>query len=226
MSEEQSSIGFVCFDLGGVVVRICRTWAEACARAGIDVREPARFASVELVQARHELVDAYMSGRLGCDAFFAGISKASGGLYEPGEIERIHFAWTIEDEPGVEDLIERLNAGGAVVTACLSNTNHAHWQKLTVGGEASPAIARLQRHLVSHELGAVKPDQTIYVAAEEALGASPEQVVFFDDMEENVIAARARGWHAHVIDYARQTVPQMEAVLAELGVLPGARSRA
>ena len=31
-------ISLVCFDLGGVVVRICRSWAEGCAEAGLDVR--------------------------------------------------------------------------------------------------------------------------------------------------------------------------------------------
>ncbi len=32
------SIQLVCFDVGGVVVRICHTWAEGCAAAGITPR--------------------------------------------------------------------------------------------------------------------------------------------------------------------------------------------
>jgi FMN phosphatase YigB (HAD superfamily) len=212
----------IVFDLGGVVVRICRSWGEACERAGIPVREPERFATVELVRARHELADSYMSGKIECDAFFAGISKATGGLYSPDEIRRIHDVWVIEDEPGIGELIDRLNALDSLVTACLSNTNHAHWQKLIEGPEASPAVGRLQRHLVSHEMGAVKPDQAIYVAAEEALGAAPEQIAFFDDMEENVVAARARGWHAHLVDYSQPTAAQIWESLVGMGVV-GAR---
>jgi FMN phosphatase YigB (HAD superfamily) len=213
---------FIVFDLGGVVVRICRSWGEACERAGIPVREPERFATVELVQARHELADSYMSGKIGCDAFFAGISEATGGLYAPDEIQRIHDVWVIEDEPGIGELIERLNASDSLVTACLSNTNHAHWQKLIEGLHASPAVALLRRHLVSHEMGAVKPDQAIYAAAEVALGASPDQIAFYDDLEANVVAAQARGWHAHVIDYARPTPEQIIEHLAGLGVVGSA----
>lgn len=214
----------VAFDLGGVVVRICRTWGEACGRAGIEVREPERFADVELVQARHELADNYMSGKIGCDAFFAGISAATGGLYSPDEIRRIHDVWVIEDEPGVAELIERLNRHDGLVTACLSNTNHAHWRRLIEGAHASPAIALLQRHLVSHEMGAVKPDQAIYAAAEVALDADPEEIAFFDDMEANVIAARERGWRAHLIDYESPTSGQLTERLIGLGVLDGARA--
>ncbi len=36
----EKRIRLVCFDLGGVVIRICRTWAEGCAAAGLEVRDP------------------------------------------------------------------------------------------------------------------------------------------------------------------------------------------
>ena len=215
----------IVFDLGGVVVRICRSWAEACERAGLPVREPERFAAVELVHARHELADRYMSGHIGCDAFFAGISESTGALYSPDEIRHIHDVWIIEDEPGVAELIERLNGIGSLVTACLSNTNHAHWQRLIAGPHASPAVAKLRRHLVSHEMGAVKPDQGIYAAAEAAFGARPEEIAFFDDLEANVIAAQARGWRAHLIDHARPTSPQLTSCLIELGAVPPDEAR-
>jgi putative hydrolase of the HAD superfamily len=50
----------------------------------------------------------------------------------------------------------------------------------------------------SADLGLAKPDPAIYAAADSAYGTTPADVVFFDDKPENVAAARAHGWDAHV----------------------------
>ena len=50
----------------------------------------------------------------------------------------------------------------------------------------------------SAEVRLVKPDPRIYARADTAYGTAPGDVVFFDDREDNVAAARAHGWDAHV----------------------------
>jgi putative hydrolase of the HAD superfamily len=50
--------------------------------------------------------------------------------------------------------------------------------------------------IYSHEVGVEKPDPRIYAIACERLGARPEEIVFLDDVERNVEAASAQGWHA------------------------------
>lgn len=221
MSE--SSIRVVCFDLGGVVVRICRSWEEACARAGVPIREPSKFALQQFAQQRHSLVDLYQTGRLECDAYWRAIAQATGGLYSPEEVERVHSAWTMEDYPGVADLIADLNRREGVLTACLSNTNPRHWAILRGDRSpcepGSPAIAGLRRTLVSHELGLAKPDAAIYAAAERALDARPPEILFFDDLEENTRAAAQRGWRTVTIDHQRDTAAQMRSHLRTHGVL-------
>ena len=202
----------VVFDLGGVVVRVCRTWEEACLRAGVEVREPERFASFELREQRSSLSDAYQSGEIECSAYFAGVASATDGLYTPEEVERVHRAWVGEDYPGIEAVIASLNDEG-VVTACLSNTNRAHWDDLK---GASPACAAIAVPLVSHELHAVKPDDRIYRLAEEALGASPADLVFFDDLEPNVLGARRMGWTSERIDHEGDTASQVRRHLRSL----------
>jgi FMN phosphatase YigB (HAD superfamily) len=210
----------VLFDLGGVVVRICRGWEEACVRAGVPVREPGLFHAPALSEARRRVVEAYQTGAIGCDEFWSRLSAASGGLYSVEEVRRVHLSWTMEDYPGVEGLIDRLHGAG-LRTACLSNTNHAHWRVLRFGDDgasASRAVARLGAHLVSHELGAAKPGERIYRLAEERLGAGPGEIVFFDDLEENIVSARARGWRGERIDHEGDTAAQMERHLSALGV--------
>lgn len=215
----------VLLDLGGVVVRICRTWEEACGIAGIPVREPERFHRPDLTERRRRIVDLYQTGRIDCAAFWRGVADATDGLYSPGEVRRVHLAWTRDDYPGVASLVERLSAFPGLVTGCLSNTNHAHWVILREGGPdagghfpPSPAIAHLHRHLVSHHMNAAKPHAEIYAKAESELGLPGESIAFFDDLEENVHAARARGWHAVHIDHRANTAEQIALALRILGI--------
>lgn len=221
MSE--GDVRVVCFDLGGVVVRICRTWEEACLRAGIPVRESSRFAAGEFAHKRRAIVDDYQTGRMACDDYWPAIAAATGGLYSPQEVERIHSAWTMEDYPGVADVIDALNRREGVLTACLSNTNPRHWSILrgnqapTHGG--SRAISSLRRTLVSHEVGLAKPDPEIYRAAERALDVRPDQILFFDDLSENIEAAAALGWRAVAIDHRRDTAAQMREHLKSYGLI-------
>jgi putative hydrolase of the HAD superfamily len=218
----------VCFDLGGVVVRIARDWAEGCRAAGIEVREPARFHEPSLKAERRALAEAYQRGRISSAEFFEGVAANTGGLYRAEEVERVHDAWIYGEYPGVSDLIRRLNATPGVFTACLSNTNESHWERALVGNgdgaTPSEAIALLRHRMASFEMGLVKPDATIYEAAESEFAAASgvtrgERVVFFDDLEDNVRAARDRGWEAHAVDHRGDTAGQMSAVLAGMGVL-------
>lgn len=220
--EIRPEIRVVCFDLGGVVVRIARSWAEACAAAAIEERNPEQFAAPDMQSGRRELSDGYQLGDIDCDAYFELIARSSGGLYEPREVEAVHRAWIFEPYEGVPELIDRLNATGTIRTACLSNTNHSHWQHLqhaVDGRPRVPAIHRLHTRLVSHELGAVKPDAKIYELAEQRLHARGPEIVFFDDLEENVLAAQERGWLAHHIDHAAEPAEQMARYLGAHGVL-------
>lgn len=50
----------------------------------------------------------------------------------------------------------------------------------------------------SHEVGLAKPDPKIYALTSDRLGVLPDEIVFLDDLETNVQAARELGWHALV----------------------------
>jgi FMN phosphatase YigB (HAD superfamily) len=215
----------VCFDLGGVLVRICRSWAEACEQAGLPLRNADWLASGEWRERRKRVVDGYQDGSLSCGAYHRALSESVDGLYSPDEVETIHRAWTLAEYPGVDRLVTELNALDGVHTACLSNTNHAHWQRLD-GGDGRgeyPAVQRLTTRLASHRLGLLKPGAAIYEAADQAWGRSadgtppeavPSRVIFFDDLEDNVTAAREHGWHAHLVDYRGDTAAQMRELLS------------
>lgn len=206
----------VCFDLGGVLVRICRTWAEAVATAGLDARGPHDMAEEAHVRCRRTLIDQHGTGALTNDAYYSAMSRAFDGAYSPAEMERIHHAWTLDLYPGVTELVAELNQLEHVVTACLSNTNDAHWLRL-VSDEYAP-IATLRHQLASHQLRAAKPDPRIYEQALAIFGVEPAQVLFFDDLKENVEAARRAGWQAEELDPLGDTVTQMRGHLQQRGI--------
>ena len=201
----------ICFDLGGVVVRICRTWKEACAQAGVPDRDPERFGRPDLARARKDAVELYQTGRITTREFWPLIAELTDGLYSPAEIERIHHAWIIEDYPGIADVIDRLNSAEGILTACLSNTNDAHWTAMLGRGDghSSPAVRKLRHLGASHIIGAAKPGPDIYRRALRAMSARADEVLFFDDLAENIDAARSLGWRAEQIDPSGDTAEQV-----------------
>ncbi|KAA0217264.1 MAG: HAD family hydrolase [Leptolyngbya sp. PLA3] len=206
----------VCFDWGGVIIRICRNWREGCERAGLPIHEAA--GTPEAVARRRAINAVHQVGRMACEDFFASVAHASEGLYTPEQIRRIHDAWLIEEYPRIGGVIDRLNATKGITTALLSNTNASHWARQHAGAGGFGAAARLKVRLASHEMGLAKPDEAIYHTARERFGVPAEQIVFFDDLPENIDAARSAGWRACLIDPLGDTSAQIERHLAALGI--------
>ena len=215
-----SKIGLVCFDWGGVILRICRTWEEACAAAGVDVRPQA--SGVETDPGRREIVRAHQEGRLEFAAYTRALSESLGGVYSAEEVARIHDAWLLHEYPGVAGLIDDLHAR-SVQTALLSNTNERHLLRGLSASEGGmgqfPTAHRLGHRLYSHREGLSKPGTGFYEALVRRSGASPASILFFDDLEENIATARALAWRAVRVDPHADTAGQMRASLREHGVL-------
>jgi putative hydrolase of the HAD superfamily len=218
------NIRLVCFDLGGVLVKICRSWSDGCRAAGLDVR--GNSAGDRAGATRRELMHAFGTGRLSEDEWAEQLSRGLGALYSQDELKRIHRAWAQREYAGALALIEELNQS-AVASACLSNTNHSHWtrlihrdgERLLPGEPEYPAVHRLRHQYASHLLGLAKPDAAIYRAFERATGSAPADILFFDDLPENVAAARALGWNAERINPHLETVPQLRRFLASYRIL-------
>lgn len=204
-------IRIVVFDLGGVIVRICRSWQEGVRAAGLEVRGGTD--SAQMRELRRSCAREYQEGRIGCEEFHLRLAETTGGLYSPEEIERIHHAWVLEEYPGVGGVVDAVRASGAA-TGVLSNTNHGHWTRLA----RMPLLGRIDHVHASHLLGVSKPSAEIYRAFEQRTGFAAGQILFFDDLEENVESARAVGWQAERIDHEGDTAAQMMEQLRVRGL--------
>ena len=209
----KTSVRLVCFDLGGVLVRIARGWHDAWDRAGIDLPR----ASEEAWAKHHELMIRFETGELDEAGYLLEAPGVVGNGIEAEAIAKVFDAWLLGMYPGAAELIDELNARG-LATACLSNTNARHWGSLARLGEYDP-LRRLHYRLASHELGVMKPNEQAYRRAEAATGFWGEQVLFFDDKPENVEAARTARWKAELVDRADDAVPQIREYLRAHDVL-------
>jgi len=65
----------------------------------------------------------------------------------------------------------------------------------------------------SHEVGLAKPDPAAYEIVTARLGVKAGEVLFLDDVEANVVAARALGWHAVLHRDTSSSIAEMERVI-------------
>ena len=68
--------------------------------------------------------------------------------------------------------------------------------------------------IYSHEVGLAKPDPAAYELTARRLGVEPGEVLFLDDVEANVEAARACGWHAVLHVDTATSIGEMERIIA------------
>jgi len=218
--NESNPVRVVCFDWGGVILRICRSWAEGCAAAGLPVRGDSGSAGVKT--RRKSASELYQRGLLSTSEFLDALREAVGGVYSVGELARIHDAFLIEEYPGVDRVVDQLLHTPGVQTGMLSNTNDLHWRRQNPETGANqthfPTAARLQHRHASHLLKLAKPDHEIYQAFENHSGFRGAEVLFFDDLEENIGAAKALGWRAEQIDHTGDTAAQIRNHLEQHGV--------
>lgn len=65
----------------------------------------------------------------------------------------------------------------------------------------------------SHEVGLAKPDPAAYEIVTARLGVEAGEVLFLDDVEANVVAARALGWHAVLHRDSSSSIAEMERII-------------
>jgi FMN phosphatase YigB (HAD superfamily) len=203
----------VCFDVGGVLARIVRTWGEAADHTGIVIAEAARSVPHATGFEPHL---QYQRGEIDESAYL----EALRAFLEVGSVEdalRVHNGILLEAYPGTLELVLELQRVG-VTTASLSNTNAPHFARM-LDPELFPAIVALDFKVASHEVQSEKPNPEIYRILERTIGAQGSEIVFFDDSVKNVEAAGLVGWHAYWIDPAGSPATQVREHLVSEGVL-------
>jgi len=187
MQALQLPVSVVVFDLGEVLATPSGLLVELAGRVGTD--EATMTTAYWAYRDQHDRggdAHSYWSSAL----THAGVPFDADLLRMLSDYDST--AWTTLRPDARETLADLHDAG--VKVAILSN---APRELATAARQADWSIW-IDYWFFSGELGIAKPDEKIYAAATSVLGVDGSEVVFFDDRQANVDAARRAGWHAHL----------------------------
>ncbi len=192
-------IEVVLLDLGNVLVHFSHLpIAQAFSRcASVErYRDPQEVIHY-LFKGPEPAEDPFDEGRISPHEFYGRISLEMGLKISFGEFSLI---WNsiFTERPGASELVASLK--GRVGLHLLSNTNVLHFEHCL---RQFPWLHLFDSWFLSYELGRKKPHPDVYRKVVEALDCSPERIVYFDDIEENLRPASSLGMKTVRVDPER-----------------------
>jgi len=173
------------FDLGRVVLDIDFSRALSC-WAGHAGCEPAQLVgrfSYDDAYKRHE------RGEISDAEFFAALRGSLGIDVSDAQFLEGWNAIFAGEMPEIEGLLAR--AARRLPLYAFSNTNRAHEAHFSQA--FAEVLGHFRKLFLSSTIGLRKPDAAAYDHVVKEIGVPAERIVFFDDSNENIEGARARG---------------------------------
>lgn len=178
-----SSLETVIFDLGNVLLPF--DWGIArkrmCERTGCSRRE------LEDYVVTTPFLEQLEVGQLTAKQFFEIVARDLRFTGEQAEFDELWSdIFTIDD--AMVGLTQMLK--GSYRRFILSNTSPQHIEFVFA---KYPVLQDFDGHILSYEVGLMKPDRRIYELALQRFGIIAERAVFIDDLPANVAGAREIG---------------------------------
>ncbi|RMH82952.1 MAG: HAD family phosphatase [Calditrichaeota bacterium] len=201
------TIKHIVFDLGNVLIHIHpeRTMEQLSRYCP----HPASDLATWFLSPRHRAV---MAGNISLPQFYREFSRTFQCRMAYEDFEQAWKQLIGEPKSGISTLIERLSR--EYILSICSNTDPCHWDM------ARRRFPLLDTHfrftVLSFQTGCLKPEEQIFHILLETLQAGPEECVFIDDTEENIITARRLGFQTIQAD----NTEEIRLALKEKGI-PG-----
>ena len=194
----------VLFDLGGVLMRT----EDLQPRKELAARYDMSFE--ELTDLIYRMESAWQAtlGEISAEEHWEEVRKKF--ALSPQEIERFKESYWAGDtlDEQLIDFIQGLNS--EYTTGLLSNA----WSDLRKALTEDWEIIDVFQHVfISAELGLAKPDPKIYYHVVEEVDCQPHEIVFLDDMIENVESARQVGLNAIHFRSREQALGELRELL-------------
>jgi len=179
-------ISAILFDIGGVLIEL--NGLPSIAKL---LNSDQSLDDIYKVWMTAPSVIGHETGKLSTDEFAKEVVKDLKLSITPDAFMENFVTWIVGTFP---DTFELLNAiPNTVKIAALSNTSDAHWKEV----EATGLTDKIEHLFLSHQIGHLKPSAPAFQAAVDGLGVPAAEIIFFDDVMENVVAANAFGLNAH-----------------------------
>lgn len=196
----------VLLDLGNVVIgvdfrQVFRAWATSA-----DVSE-------EIFFERWRIDSAYEALETGKIDFASYTEHLAQTLEIDMPLDAWRDGWNAIFTQPYDDVIDRLPAVKARYRLfAFTNTNDTHtlyWQEHFPAG-----VAAFEEVFISSHIGHRKPYVQSYHHVCDAMGVTPDAVVFLDDNQDNIDGARAAGLQAIHTPRQQDVVEQLDKLLA------------
>ena len=181
-----AEISHLVFDLGGVIIElrgppILNEWT------GADETSEAVWEKWLTSNAPR----AFESGRIDKDTFASMIVEELSLKISDDEFLDYFTSVPIGPYAGARELLNSLKP--RYTTALFSNSNPIHWERKM---NEMKLGSLFDYHFASHLMAKVKPDIEAFDEVLNELSISPSKILFFDDNQLNVDAARKVGMNA------------------------------
>jgi len=191
----QPTIKAIFFDIGGVLVTVDSS-------ASVEKLSQKLGVSIERIRQgmTRELLVEYESGRLTSNQFYEQL-LINYGADVSMDMETFKTYWFNVLFPRKKSVSFLKRAVKDYPVWLLSNTNDFHYDLLM---QDFPFMKMVTGGTYSFMVGSMKPEPLIYEVAIKKSGFRPEEILFVDDLEENVQAAHEQGINIiHYQDYSR-----------------------
>jgi putative hydrolase of the HAD superfamily len=191
----------ILFDIGNVLVRYehQRTMTALAALYGAE--------PTQLLARYAEIGRQFGAGEIGAQQVVDQLNQRFATTRTLEEFSAAFCAGISRDEDALA-YVTGLQIDGELAVGAISNTNAVHvtWLDAHV-----PELNEFELVIMSNEVRILKPDLEIFELALEILDIRPAQVLYIDDLAENVEAARQLGMSAIVHHDWTETRTQIES---------------
>jgi glucose-1-phosphatase len=133
----------------------------------------------------------YETGYISTDDYLNGLRTVFNNKFAIVQLEQAFSCIIQQPVEGMADIVKRVST--IHQTALVSNTNEIHYRLSLTKFEA---LKILHKHYLSYQLRVMKPAHGFYEAIIKDQGIHPSQILFIDDLETNVKAAKSAGMQA------------------------------
>jgi HAD superfamily hydrolase (TIGR01509 family) len=178
----KDKISVVLFDLGRVLMHIdFDAFPNALGLTTESLRAPYKPATAPLWIA-HE------TGKISTEEFLDALFVIFEEKYSKAEILEAWDSIIVSDNEEIVPFVRRVQ--DHYRTAILSNTSPSHWKKVL---RISPLVRTFPDAFTSFDIGAMKPDPAAYRHVAASLNVPTHEILFIDDLKENIDGAIACG---------------------------------
>jgi len=141
--------------------------------------------------SKHPLHLAFEKGMMSEEDFIAKVIAGFGLKLSDNEFVSAWNSMIRGTLTGIVPLLDSIPPH--IQVHALTNTNSLHMSHYL----QFPGFERFDGFFASHKMACRKPEEEIYSRVMEQLGLLPEEILFFDDLEENIQVAKQMGFHAY-----------------------------